>query len=144
MAGETLRTISGNSRGREIPLSSDFVVGRSGTGMDDLGGDLEISRQHARFRRTERGHVIVEDLGSTNGTHVNGKRIAGPQLLADGDQITLGKTVLRYDAGERDTDVHATAPPPVERPTDVQAVPPAPAVPAAPAAPAAPPAAAVP
>jgi plastocyanin len=133
MAGETLRTISGNSPGREIPLSSDFVVGRSGAGMDDLGGDLEISRQHARFRRTERGRVIVEDLGSTNGTLVNGRRISAPQLLEDGDQITLGKTVLRYDAGERPTDVHAVAAAPAERATDAHPVQPAPPGPLAPA-----------
>jgi plastocyanin len=107
VAGGTLRTIVGNSLGREIPLDADVVVGRSETGMDDLGGDTEISRRHARFRRTEQGQVIVEDLGSTNGTLVNGRRIGGPQLLSQGDQITLGKTVLQYDAGPRPTDVHA-------------------------------------
>lgn len=112
MAGATLRTISGNSPGREIPLSSDFVVGRSGPAMDDLGGDLEISRQHARFRHGERGEVIVEDLGSTNGTLVNGQRITAPHLLAHGDRITLGKTVLEYDAGETPTDVHGIPPEP--------------------------------
>jgi plastocyanin len=127
MAGGILRTISGNSRGREIPLTGDFVVGRSGPAMDDLGGDLEISRQHARFRRTERGEVIIEDLGSTNGTVVNGRRIAGPQLLAHGDRITLGKTVLEYDAGERPTDVHSIAPEPAPQPTDVHPVQVAPA-----------------
>jgi plastocyanin len=135
MAGGTLRMISGNSPGREIPLSADFVVGRSGPAMDDLGGDLEISRQHARFRRGERGEVIVEDLGSTNGTIVNGQRIAAPRLLAHGDRITLGKTVLEYDAGETPTDVHAVPPEPAPRATDVH--------PVQPAAAAAPPAAAV-
>ncbi|MEA2469858.1 MAG: hypothetical protein QOE38_857, partial [Thermoleophilaceae bacterium] len=147
MAGGTLRTISGNSPGREIPLSGDFVVGRSGQGMDDLGGDLEISRQHARFRRTERGEVIVEDLGSTNGTIVNGRRISGPHLLANGDRITLGKTVLEYDAGETPTDVHAVPPEPAPRATDVHPVQPAPApapLPAAVVAPAGPAVAAAP
>jgi plastocyanin len=133
MAGGTLRTISGNSPGREIPLSGDFVVGRSGQGMDDLGGDLEISRQHARFRQTERGEVIVEDLGSTNGTMVNGQRLTAPRLLAHGDRITLGKTVLEYDAGETPTDVHAVQSAPAPAPLPAAVVAPAgPAVAAAP------------
>jgi plastocyanin len=116
VAGGILRTIVGNSLGREIPLEADVVVGRSETGMDDLGGDTEISRRHARFRRTEQGQVIVEDLGSTNGTLVNGRRIGGPQLLSQGDQITLGKTVLQSDAGPRATDVHAVQPVPIASP----------------------------
>jgi plastocyanin len=127
MAGGILRTIAGNAVGREIPLDADFVVGRSETGMDDLGGDLEISRRHARFRRANQGQVILEDLGSTNGTLVNGGRIGGPHLLSHGDRITLGRTVLEYDAGER-------RPAARDRPTEVGLVQPATAGPAPPAA----------
>jgi plastocyanin len=122
MAEEILRTVVGNSLGREIPLVGDFVVGRLETGMGALDGDLEISRRHARFRRTEQGHVLVEDLGSTNGTLVNGVRITGPQLLSNGDQVTLGKTVLRYDSASAPTDVHAV--PPAPTPTPAPAPPP--------------------
>src|SRR3954471_16285501 len=97
MAGESLRIISGAGAGTEIPLEGDFVVGRGEDGMGNLAGDQEISRRHARFRH-ENGQVIVEDLGSTNGTYVGGRRLTGPHQLSPGDQITLGKTVLQLVA----------------------------------------------
>lgn len=67
----------------------------------DPGCDLEIdddnaSRRHARLRPTDRGWM-VEDLGSTNGTRVNGFRTSA-QLLSDGDQVTIGGTAFRFDA----------------------------------------------
>src|SRR3954452_15371237 len=112
MADGILRGVEGNSLGREIPLSEDFVIGRAETGAGNLGGDLEISRQHARFRRTAQGDVLVEDLGSTNGRLVNGQRISGPFLLSTGDRVTLGKTVLQYEAAPAPTDVHSIPPQP--------------------------------
>src|SRR3954447_13604087 len=101
--------------------------------MGTLGGDTEISRRHARFRRAPDGRIVVEDLNSTNGTLVNGQRIAGPRVLAPGDRITVGRTTLEYEGGG--------APAPPAQPA--QAAPPAPAAPparAAPPAPVAPPA----
>jgi hypothetical protein len=95
VAGESLRIISGAGAGSQIPLRGDFVVGRSETGMGNLAGDTDISRRHARFRLTDQGQVIVEDLGSTNGTHVNGRRLNGPVLVSPGDRITLGNTVMQ-------------------------------------------------
>jgi hypothetical protein len=109
MAGETLRILSGAGAGTQITLQGDFVVGRSETGMGNLAGDSEISRRHARFQQTAYGQVVVEDLGSTNGTHVNGQRLVGPHLLAPGDQITLGKTILQFDGAPQ-------APPPPQPP----------------------------
>lgn len=58
--------------------------------------DDNASRQHAKLRPTERGWM-VEDLGSTNGTRVNGFRAAA-QLLSDGDQVTIGGTAFDFDA----------------------------------------------
>jgi hypothetical protein len=98
MAGETLRVLNGAGAGGQIPLNGEFVVGRSEGGMGNLAGDTEISRRHARFQFTQSGQVLIEDLGSTNGTHVNGQRLEGPRVLAPGDQITLGKTILQFDA----------------------------------------------
>src|ERR1700712_5323050 len=98
MAGESLRVLSGAGAGSQIPLNGDFVIGRSEAGLGNLAGDSEISRRHARFQLTGSGQVLVEDLGSANGTHVNGQRRGGPRLLAPGDQITLGKTILQFDA----------------------------------------------
>ena len=61
--------------------------------LDDPGA----SRQHARIRRTESGFVIT-DLGSTNGTLVNGRQIQ-EQALQDGDTITIGETDLEFRSG---------------------------------------------
>ena len=58
--------------------------------LDDPGA----SRQHARIRRTETGFVIT-DLGSTNGTLVNGRQIQEQELL-DGDTVTIGETDLEF------------------------------------------------
>ncbi len=137
MAGETLRVLSGAGAGTQIPLQGDFIVGRSEAGMGNLAGDSEISRRHARFQLTPQGQVIVEDLGSTNGTLVNGQRLGGPRVLAPGDQITMGKTILQFDAPAAAQ--AATAAPPV---TAAPAPPPyvPPAAPPPPAAAPAPPA----
>jgi predicted component of type VI protein secretion system len=54
--------------------------------------DPEVSRKHARLRRAETGYTI-EDLGSTNGTFVNGARITRAVQLADGDRVSLGETI---------------------------------------------------
>ena len=120
MAREKLRVISGEGEGNEVPLNGDFIVGRGETGPGNLSGDAEISRRHARFTRSDEGHVVVEDLGSTNGTYVNGRRVSAPTVLANGDEIKLGQTVVRFDGGPDQTRV-AT---PVQDKTQVrQAVP---------------------
>jgi serine/threonine protein kinase len=74
-------------RGRTTPLNR----------RDVNPSDLEISRNHARL--VERGgNYWIEDLGSSNGTFVNGLRIFRPQVVRAGDEIRLGKTVLRVEA----------------------------------------------
>lgn len=60
--------------------------------------DPEVSRRHARLY-SQLGSYIIEDLGSTNGTFVNGQRLLGPYTLRHGDVIGLGETVsLEYQA----------------------------------------------
>src|SRR5919204_300909 len=88
-----LQVIEGNATGTEIPVEDELVIGRLGPEEGRLGDDPELSRQHARVTRAGEGYV-VEDLGSMNGTFVNGNRLAGPHELADGDQIELGGTRL--------------------------------------------------
>ena len=62
--------------------------------------DPGLSRRHARIGSTTHGDFL-SDLGSTNGTRINGRPLKGSHLLADGDRIELGeKTILRY--GQRD------------------------------------------
>ena len=58
-----------------------------------LGQDAEISRHHARIARSG-GAFMIEDLGSTNGTFVNGRRISKPEILSPGDRIQVGATTL--------------------------------------------------
>ena len=59
--------------------------------------DREVSRHHLRLMRGAEGYTI-EDLGSTNGTFINGKRVSGAQALKNGDMVSLGETVtLGYE-----------------------------------------------
>jgi pSer/pThr/pTyr-binding forkhead associated (FHA) protein/predicted Ser/Thr protein kinase len=91
--GLRLRVTAGNARGSEILVEDEFVIGRQASEEGKLGQDAEISREHARVARSGRGFVI-EDLGSTNGTFVNGRRISGPEILSPGDRIQVGATTL--------------------------------------------------
>ncbi len=59
--------------------------------------DGNVSREHARIAPGANGYIVT-DLGSTNGTLVNGVRIVGQQLLADGDIVSFGSTHLRFEA----------------------------------------------
>jgi pSer/pThr/pTyr-binding forkhead associated (FHA) protein len=73
-----------------------------GRGTPLLAGDTAYlplddscaSPLHARFWRDEDGRWLVEDMGSTNGTRVNGLRIWGPRSLGKGDKIYVGHTML--------------------------------------------------
>ncbi len=67
------------------------LMGRDVT-CDVVIGDAEVSREHARLTRTPGGYV-VEDLGSTNGTFVNGERIMAPRVLNSGDLVGLSENV---------------------------------------------------
>ena len=58
--------------------------------------DPNASRRHAEVRPG--APIVIADLGSTNGTKVNGLRIAGEQPLRDGDIVSLGSSHLRYEA----------------------------------------------
>jgi pSer/pThr/pTyr-binding forkhead associated (FHA) protein len=59
--------------------------------------DSNISRTHAEVKAGATGYV-VNDLGSTNGTMVNGVKILGEQRLRDGDIISFGSTHVRFEA----------------------------------------------
>lgn len=110
----------------QIQLQNDqFTIGRS-AGNDLVLADPEVSRRHIRIVRRTDGHA-VEDIGSTNGTFVNGQRISHLTLLQDGDTIDLGDTVrLRFVSSPAAPP--APPEPPVaisERPTEMLAPPPA-------------------
>src|SRR3954463_1022735 len=127
MAGESLKIVAGNAAGTSIALEAELVIGRSTPGLGSLGGDSEISRVHARVYHDASGQLIVEDLGSTNGTFVNGNRISGPTPARAGDQVRVGQTTMTVEGGaaEGATSVGQVIPPPAA------AVPPPPAAVAA-------------
>ncbi len=81
-----------DSVGRTFKVERTTVVGR---GEVDFSLDEEgLSRRHARFDVDTRGQVTIEDLGSTNGTFVNGERIVGRRALRDGDRIEIGTATI--------------------------------------------------
>jgi len=83
----------GAGAGRDHAVATECVVGRA-PGADFIVDDNLVSRRHARIYREGDGYV-VEDLGSRNGTVVNGKRVARARI-ADGDTITVGQTELAF------------------------------------------------
>jgi pSer/pThr/pTyr-binding forkhead associated (FHA) protein len=91
---------SGPAAGTRIAVGHQPVVfGRAETGEGTLGDDPELSRRHASASVLDDGHLLVEDLGSTNGTFVNDRRIAGPTVVGPGDSLELGGTSLEVVAG---------------------------------------------
>jgi hypothetical protein len=76
--------------------SAQLTVGRGSQNDIQLESDDFASARHARFT-PQRNGVFVEDAGSTNGTYVNGSRVAGPRRLAPGDVVRIGQTDLRYE-----------------------------------------------
>jgi hypothetical protein len=115
-----------------------ITIGRS-PASDITINDPEISRKHARLAR-QGGDYAIEDLGSTNGTFVNDRRLAGLTPLHDGDVIEFGDAVkllyeteptLPIDLPEASAAVGKTAvsPQPVAAPPPVQPAPPPPAQP---------------
>ncbi len=78
--------------GQRTPIAkSSFVLGREPS-CDLPVNDVEVSRRHARLIAQSGGHAI-EDLGSTNGTFVNGQRIRTVTVLRLGDKVRLGEII---------------------------------------------------
>jgi 6-phosphogluconolactonase len=94
-----LQVVGGTAAGTFIQLEGELVFGRAASPPADLGGDPALSRYHARVQRTSEGRILIEDLGSANGTFVNGTRINAPHLLSPGDRIELGDSVLQVATG---------------------------------------------
>ena len=94
MPAPVLRVVRGAGAGREIALQDELVIGREAAGDGRLDGEPALSRRHARITRSADGALKIEDLGSLNGTRVNGERISAATALRRGDEIKLGETVL--------------------------------------------------
>jgi len=94
-AGEELIITAGAAEGRRFALRDELVIGRGVSGEGRLSDDHELSRRHARLARDASGRLTIEDLGSANGTFVNGERVPGRQVLEVGDSIRVGSTTLQ-------------------------------------------------
>lgn len=93
-SGTSIRVMGGFYEGLEVPVDRDWMVIGRGRTADLVLSEPTISRAHAAIGFDAEG-FFVQDLGSTNGTGVNGQR--GPrQPLQDGDEVQLGKLVLRF------------------------------------------------
>jgi pSer/pThr/pTyr-binding forkhead associated (FHA) protein len=94
--------------GRIMPIEPGSTIGRDG--CDINLADPEVSRRHAVVGEA-RSAPAIEDLGSKNGTFVNGERIEGLRRLEPGDEIRFGNTLWRVAASDAPTTAS-----PVDRP----------------------------
>lgn len=120
---------SGPTPGAAFMLEGDQIT----IGRDPNNGitinDAEISRRHARLTY-QGGKYILEDLGSTNGTFVNGQRLAGPRVLKAGEVVSFGEQIVlvfeatAFDPGATVVSPRAAAVPSISRPIPAPPPPP--------------------
>src|SRR3954462_7556758 len=98
-----LRFISGKYQGGEYPLAEgqEIVIGRSSE-LDMVLVEEMVSRKHARIALTD-GTINIEDLGSTNGTFVNGEKVQ-QGTLREGDRVLIGTNILKVIATAQDAE----------------------------------------
>lgn len=101
-----LRFISGKYQGGEYPLAEgqDIVIGRSSE-LDMVLVEEMVSRKHARIALTD-GVISIEDMGSTNGTFVNGEKVQ-KGTLREGDRVLIGTNILKVVAAPQDAEARA-------------------------------------
>jgi adenylate cyclase len=92
--------LKGAGEPAEFPLGEQSVLGRSTQATVRLS-DREVSRKHSQIDR-EGQDFVLRDLGSSNGTFVNGKRILGPTRLKDGDEVLIGTSKMEFRLGSAD------------------------------------------
>jgi hypothetical protein len=132
MADHRLTVRTGPNPGTVFDLTKEVtMLGRDVTNDIPLG-DAEISRQHARLTRTP-GGIVLEDLGSTNGSFVNGDRLTSPRVLRSGDLVGLGENVtLTFEATAPEAAATVMGSPRTALPPRPAARPPTPAGPSTP------------
>jgi len=90
-----LTVMSGAQSGKIFELGDHIVIGREVDCEVHLN-DKGVSRLHARIFRSTVGPLTLVDIGSRNGTWLNGERIEAPQVLSDGDKIQVGAALLKF------------------------------------------------
>jgi pSer/pThr/pTyr-binding forkhead associated (FHA) protein len=96
---QTLTTPSRVTRRRSHPRTQTYAIGRR-PDSDFVIDDRTVSRHHATIRQEGTFWVLV-DIGSTNGTRVNGVRIEGRSVIRPGDELGFGAATARFDPDER-------------------------------------------
>jgi pSer/pThr/pTyr-binding forkhead associated (FHA) protein len=92
-AGGRLKVIEpAETKGQTYELADELTVGRA-AGCQITMDDTYVSQLHARVFRRD-GQFFVEDLGSTNGTYLNRKKVTAPIAIRRGDRLQIGKTVM--------------------------------------------------
>jgi pSer/pThr/pTyr-binding forkhead associated (FHA) protein len=84
------------TRGSAFGVGDEITIGRAATCTIGMPNDSFVSQLHARVFR-EAGSTMIEDLGSTNGTYLNGKRLATAERVAKGDRVQIGNTVFEAE-----------------------------------------------
>ena len=119
-----LRALTGDLRGQEFAVTGDahWILGRSRSCSLRLTGDATVSRQHCLIEMDKRG-VWVQDLGSLNGTLVNGAKVSGAnarpdndstylqparQVLNDGDELRVCNNVFAVCLSDADPSLDCT------------------------------------
>jgi S1-C subfamily serine protease len=111
-----LSVIGGEKAGTKLEPGPDgLVVGREDA-CDLVLDDKEVSRRHARLKPLPDGTVELEDLGSRNGTFVDGKQISGTVILRGGEKVEIGDTVISAaPVAPAAAPAAAKAPPPADK-----------------------------
>ena len=79
-------------------MNREIIIGRS-SDLDMVLVEDMVSRRHAKISSTD-AEVYIQDMGSTNGTFVNGEKITGRALLHEGDRILVGTSIIKVVAVE--------------------------------------------
>ncbi|RLD06822.1 MAG: hypothetical protein DRI65_05970 [Chloroflexota bacterium] len=134
-----LTIIKGFNKGEVYPLEADEIIIGRGEENEIVLNIAEVSRTHAILTKAEEGFMI-KDLGSTNGTYVDKKKIGGKYLLKPGDTVMLGEAIYMTYQADLDPEETLVTPRPEEiLAPEVTVVTPKPAeVPSEPAPPTAP------
>ncbi len=128
MASQPIQLVmrAGPTPGKVYELKQDEITIGRDIGNTIVINDAEISRRHARMVM-QAGSYVLEDLGSTNGTFVNGQRLIGPHVLRHGEVVMFGEKVsLEYEAMSYDpnaTLISGTATPTAPRTPETYRIP---------------------
>ncbi len=84
------------AKGSTFAIGEEITIGRAATCSILIPDDSFVSQLHARVFR-DAGSTMIEDLGSTNGTYLNGKRLTTAEQVSKGDRVQIGSTVFEAE-----------------------------------------------